>query len=54
MYWSLLFLGGIFNLYRFHKMGVSMRYPVYGYVTAFIMGALIFGGMMSFFLWLIS
>lgn len=45
----LLILGGLFNLYKFHlRFGGDEEMPHInqGYLMAFIMGALIYGGLM--------
>ena len=49
MWILLLLLGGIFNLYKFHvRFGDAEDMPHInqGYLIAFVMGALIYGGLM--------
>ncbi len=58
-YLVLLALGGFFNLHNFKKKTAhisdeEMPHRTDGYVMAFIGGALIYGGALSFLYWLIS
>lgn len=58
MYIFLILLGGFYNLLNFRlKLGEKvdeMPYKYQGYITAFVMGAIIWGGVMSFIYWIFS